>query len=400
MQTLRTCDVYSSPLRATPSQAAICHSQETIYQYFLTDLATQTATEALEAFTKLFIEYTPQPSSQKAYQALSQILGANQESQFRQMLKRVFFILINQWETSREAKLTDEFIKLFKKTPSQCTLTHPQCTRLALWLKNFSASQDYQEIQLHVSEFEETDQPSWVQRYRTYFLVRQALDLNNSVEQRHAARVRAKALKDQFKFTLALYTARTQSSPLHAEKARNPTRLSDNLLELTRKSLVRRGQFSYANLAHIFLEETQNQTYQEFKQSLKKYLTFGMDSPEVTHLIHSRLFSKIDALYRIQNSQPLKENLRLLTCNRLIDCLIMEDKHQPSDLFVQFISRGNPFQFVLIFVKIILICPSAKVYLERRISNLLEYYCELPEERGEWLVNFLEILNVALAIYV
>lgn len=394
MQTATTGDLSSSCLRLRNSQA-----QEVISQYFLDCVTRQPPTDALESFANLFIEFAPQIASQNAYQALYDLLRANQERDFCLLLKRVFFILVNNWETSRQTHLTNQLIDLFKQLPRPSSFQSTQVNRLRVWLNNFVASPDYQELLLYVTKFDEAYSPKWVQRYSSYFLMSQALDLNNSVEQRCAARIRAKILKDQFKFNLALYTARTHSATLHPEPATNPTQLSDNLLKWVKKLLVRQGQFSYANIANIFIQQTQQQTYQEFKQSLRKYLKFSVTQPQIIQLIDGKLASKIGQLYVEQEAQALKPNLLLRTCNRAIDFLIMETKNQPSDLFVQLISQGNPLSFVLLLVKLILICPSAQVHLEKRITDLLEYYKELPESQGQWLLNFLDILNVALAIY-
>ncbi|MBC6480261.1 MAG: hypothetical protein GDA56_23235 [Hormoscilla sp. GM7CHS1pb] len=105
----------------------------------------------------------------------------------------------------------------------------PTLKRLRSWLKKFINSKDYQELKLFCAKYEQSGDRSkdWSQRYTAYLLAPQYVDFNNSVEQRNAVRTRSLELKEQFKFDLAMYTARSES---REDTPENPTTLGDGVL--------------------------------------------------------------------------------------------------------------------------------------------------------------------------
>jgi hypothetical protein len=232
--------------------------------------------------------------------------------------------------------------------------------------------------------------------------VPQYIDLKNPIEQREAAKTLSRKLKEKFKFELALYTAHSQPTPTPTQIAnapKNPTLLGDEGLRLIKTIVARRGIFSYTNLANIFLKQTQNLSYRNFKKSLQKYLIFSVDNHEFVDTLNNQLAEKLDLLYAVHHDRPLDDALLLRTTNRVIEYLTTEDHRKPSPLFILLLSRGTPLTLVVVLLKLILICKYARTHLDARIAELIQYYQELQQEECQWVVSFFEIFNITMTIY-
>ncbi len=378
---------------------SIQQAQEMIYQFLLELVKQQPPAKVLLEFKNLFIDYHPAAANTGAIQAVSELIFANNENDFRHTLKRSCYILVNNWDTSRNYSYIKELVELFSDFEINKRTLSPALSRLRTWLGNFINSQDYQELKLFISKYGYSDKDHWSKRYTSYLLVPQYSNLNNPVEQREAARTLSKKLKDEFKFDLAMYTARSQSSATKAKNLNNPTGLGDEVLRFIKMIVVKRGSFSYENLANIFLEQTRNINYKHFKSCLQKYLIFSVENKDFVEVLNKKLAEKLEVLYESYHEEQIDDALLLRTSNRLIDYLTTEDQKTPSDLFILLMSQGNPLTLVVVLLKIIQICPNARTHLETCIAKLIQYYIDFPEEECQWAVNFFEVFNITFAIH-
>ncbi len=377
---------------------SIQQAQETIYTFLLGIVKKWPPEEVLIEFKRLFLYHVDSTNSQ-ATQAVYEIVFANDEQEFRYTLKRCCYILVNNWDATRHYKPIQELVQVFQD-PLVNRHTHSQTLkRLRQWVHRFSLSSDYEELKLFAAKYEEQTQGPWTSRYTSYLLVPQYIDLQNPIEQREAARALSKQLKDRFKFDLAMYIARSQLSVAPSRTPKNPTALGDEALRLIKAIVARRGPFSYANLANIFINQTSNASYQEFKESLKKYLVFSVENREFAETLQTKLSERLESLYPGHNRDPISHALLLRTCNRIIEYLTTEDQQNPSQLFILLLSHGNPLTLVIVLLKIILICKHARTHLEACIATLIRYYQDYPETECTWVVNFMEVFNVTFAIH-
>jgi hypothetical protein len=388
----------SSSSRGSRSGRSIYQAQETIYQFLLDIVKKWPPEEVLLEFKRLFVYHVESVSSD-ALQSIYEIVFSNNEQEFRHTLKRCCYILINNWDATRNYKPIQELVQLLSDSSVSRYTASPTLKRLRTWLINFVTSQDYEELKLFISRYEDQQRGPWASRYTSYLLVPQYIDLNNPIEQREAARALSKQLKDRFKFDLAMYIARSQTRASSDRPPKNPTALGDEVLRLIKAIVARRGPFSYANLANIFLNQTQSLSYREFKQSLHRYLTFSVDNHQSGDALNTKLAQKINELYPGYDDAPISNALLLRTCNRVIDCLTTETQQEPTSLFVQILSRGNPVTLVIILLKLVLICKHARTHLEARVADLIRYYQDYPEDDCAWVVNFMEVFNVTFAIH-
>jgi len=375
-------------------------AQEDIYSFLLSIVKQWQPEEVLLQFKHLFFEYGETASSDVS-SALYTILFSNDEKEFRNTLKRSCYILINNWEVARRYQAIQSLVEQFDDSSLFRYTVSPTLKRLREWMLNFIQSSDFNEIRLFVDRFsDELPQSRWTSRYTSYLLVPQYINTDNPIEQREAARALSRKLKHQYKVELALYTAHSQDSHSSLRrKPKNPTVLGDGALRLIKAIVARRGDFSYKNLAHLFLEQVRDLNYANFKKSLVQYLTYSVKQPEVVKTLRQHLGQKLDELYVEYDNAPIDTSLQLRTCNRIIDYLMTEDQRSPSALFTLLLSQSSSILLAVLLLKVVLISKSSHHYLEARIADLIRYFEQFPKDQCNWVINFLEVFQVTFAIH-
>lgn len=388
---------YSYQERLTVSQA-----QEVIYDFLLELVKTCSPDQVLTEFRHLFVKHDESTVSD-TIPALHIILFANDEKEFRNTVKRSCYILVNNWEIERRYDAIQSLVDLFADRILYRPTFSPTLKRLRHWLLRFTKSQDFQDLKLFAARFSEErtiNRPGeWANRYVPYLLAPQYVNQDNPIEQRRAARALSRRLKDKFKFDLAMYTAYSQGSKIEREHIKNPTFLGDDALRLVKAIVAKRGEFSYRNLARLFLEQVKGSNYAYFKDSLPFYLLYTVRANPITGQIQACLTERLEQIYGESDQDPLDNSLILRTCNRMIDCLMTEDRANPSQLFSLILSRGNSLTLAVILLKLILISRGSNLYLEVRIADLIRYYEQFPKEQCQWVINFLEVFRVTFAIF-
>jgi hypothetical protein len=374
-------------------------AQQQIFDFLLRIVHEWPSEEVLQAFQQLFLSHGDTTSSDVAT-GLYTILFANHETDFQNTLKRSCYILVNNWEVARQYQAIQDLVNLFQDESITRKTFSPTLKRLRAWLQNFIQSSDYRDLQVFAARFsEERKNAPWTSRYTPYLLVDQYLNLDNPQEQREAARTLSRRLKEKYKIELAMYTAHSQSSPDPRDGLKNPTALGDSALRLIKAIVAKRGRFSYRNLAHLFLQQTQDITYRAFKRSLIEYLIYSAHEQSVVRTLKQKLWLRLDPLYSEYEDDIVDPSLVLRTCNRVIDYLMTEDKQSPSELFTLLLSQSSSLSLAIVLLKIILISRNSHPYLEARIASLIWYYDQFPREQCAWVINFLEVFQVTFAIY-
>ena len=271
--------------------------------------------------------------------------------------------------------------------------------RSLLWRRNFVNSQDYQDLKLFASKYENRNQEHWSQRYKSYLLVSQSVDVKKPLEQQEAARSYSQQLKEKFKIELAMYTARYSSASSQQNSLPNPTRLGDEVVRLIKTILNQQNRFSYTSLARIFISQTQLLRYKHFKQSFLNYLLFYTCSKDLSETIKTQLDSQLNTLYTSYDNQPWNNAILLRTCNRVIEYLTTVDGENPSLLFILLATQGKALTLAILLLKIILICPQTHTHLECCLAQLIQRYQCQSESECQWLTHFLEIIQLILTIY-
>ncbi|MBD2234992.1 hypothetical protein H6G07_25800 [Phormidium tenue FACHB-1052] len=381
---------------------SLAQAQQVIYDFLLEIVKIWHPQDVLEEFRHLFVHHTDSVSSQ-TLPALHVILFANNEAEFRNTIKRCCYILVNNWEVARQFDAIQDLVDLFSDPLIQRRTLSPTLKRLRHWLLRFLESKDFEELRLFAARYTEErtlNRPDdWTARYTPYLLVPQYINENNPIEQRQAARALSRRLKDKFKFDLAMYTAHSQSGQTRDRPVDNPTALGDSALRLVKAIVARRGEFSYRNLARLFLEQVKESSYGDFKKSLTRYLLYTVSGNPISKQIQERLDARLVDLYTESDYEPWDSSLVLRTSNRVVDYLMTEDQKQPSPLFSMVLSQGNALTLAIILLKLALVSRQTLPYMETRIATLIRYYEQFPRSECQWVINFLEVFQITFAIY-
>lgn len=379
----------------------IQQAQEVIYQFLIKIVHHNPPETVLQEFRQLFI-FSKEPSEPHVKTALDTIIASKNDKEFRNTLKRSCYILINNWSSKRRYDFIQNLIDLVGDPPLKPTTLSPSLSRLKGYVANFVDSHDYQELKLFSAPYtaeSEAEQQHWSHRYTSYLLVPQYLDSRNPIEQRETAKNLSRRLRKKFKFDLAMYTARYDSSNFNSEKKIiNPTRLGSHVIQLIKKISSRQLLVNCRSYADHLNQYVTNKCYQDFKQDLKKYLLFLINTPVYSEILDQYLFARLDSLYENHHLKPISGDLLLRTCRRMIEVLTTEDGREPSTLFILLTNRGNPLTLVVILLKIILICKYAQTHLDVCIAQLIRYYENSTEKDCQWLINFLEVFKIIFAI--
>lgn len=390
-------------VKCNSQQTSLQIAQERLYNLLIDIVQTSPPEEVLQQFQQLLLNFID------AYN-IEQLAGSYEfslaihEQEFKQTIKRCCYIIINNWESRRNYKYINELLRTIASRQFWGNINNPRLHIYSTWLENFVNSNDYAELKTGNYKYDKPvynqyGNAHWANRYSSYLLVAQACDVNRPREQQEAARKLSKQMKDKFKFELAMYIARSQSAASHTSRYKNPSILGDEVLRLIKMIVVKKGVFSYENLANIFIKQTKEQNLLTFKESIQKYLFYTADKQDLIANVKQQLIEKL-ALWRTEyHEEIINNNLLLRICNKLIDYLTTENGQEPSSLFILLLSQGNPLTLIIVLLKIILVCKNARSHLEVRIAHLIKYYEKYPEEECKWFINFLEIFNITFAIY-
>ncbi|WP_096595349.1 hypothetical protein [Calothrix sp. NIES-2098] len=400
---LQSSQEHQDIVKSKPKQINLQIPQEKLYSFLVDIVQKWPAEDLLSEFKRLFIDFLDSVNLGKAT-GIYNISFLESEQDFYYTLKRCFYIIVNNWEAQRKYKHIQEFIKLFDTYKPPRNTIDPQTKIFPSWLKNFVNSKDYKELKVLAAKYKkqalkQEEKNNWANRYTSYLLVAQSYDSKRPREQQEVARKLSKQMKDKYKFELAMYIARSQSAASSTSRYKNPSVLGDNVLRIIKMIVVKKGVFSYENLANIFLKQTKKQTLRDFKKSIQKYLFFTEKNKELVSTVMQYLSDKLEPWKQETNEDIINNNLILRTCTKVIDCLTIEPGKEPSPLFILLLSGGNPLTLVIILLKIILICRNARSHLEIRIADLINYYESYPEDECSWFINFLEFFNITFAIY-
>ncbi|WP_449417878.1 hypothetical protein [Phormidium nigroviride] len=379
-------------------QLNVHSAQETIYKFFIESVNSCTPASVFQEFKNLFIALIL-PVSSEVIHAVHTIVLVKNELEYKNLFKRCCYILLNNWMSQKQYQLSLELVQVIaKERSSQPPLDHP-LRILKVWLMNFVQSKDYQEIQLFVSKYDDVAQTHWTSRYTPFLLATQYVDPSNSEEQRQAARILSQQIKEQYKFELAMYTSRCQSPAFKHIIYHNPTLLGDEALNLIKMILVNRGSLSYPRLANIFIAQSQNMSYKQFKESLIQYLFYLVENSVLVKIIQTKLTNRLNVISPENDEENFNNNLLLRTCNYLIKYLTIQNSGKPSAIFRIFASQGNPLNLGILLLKLILISQHSRLHLEVCLARLIQYYEDEKQDDCQWFINFLEICQISLTIY-
>lgn len=378
---------------------SIDQAQQHIYNYFLEIIKYAQYEEILDQFDRLFIQYE-EIHSVNTYNALGEIIFHNKEEEFKHTLLRCCYILNNNWALNGNTRACRELVELFLSNTIGYPTRITKLKTLRRWLKSFVQSDEYNVLRsLSGRPGVRKNYHDWCERFSSYLLTSDYTDLNKPEEQRQYAETLSRKIKKQFKFDLAMYTARIGSQSGTNPQRQNPTHLGDGVLLLIKKVLSNHGNGNIKNVAKNFYNQIRHMTFGEFKENLLEYLGISRDALEIPEIMRLTVVQKLKHLQEHQDDQGVTLSLLYVSCNRILQCLLLNDHRKPSEFLQLSLESNNFLNPAILLLKIVLVCPDSRLYLESYVAELIKFYSSYDETECRSFINFLDILNVTLAIF-
>ncbi|MGD2180636.1 hypothetical protein [Lusitaniella coriacea] len=381
---------------------------EVICHFFISAVRQYSPQRVLQYFKNIF--FLQRHSLNGAVeQALLDLVAFDRKEEFLNTLNRSCYILINNWSASKEkiyhSKLLVELLpEAGYIDPKNCSFTQ----KIKTWLKIFVENEQYQTLQSLIAQDVVSEKLStssqgaekqWTNRYSYYLVKHQANNTSNIKEHRAAAKSLSKQIKEQFKFDLAMYFVYSQLSAPKKQVRKNPTTLTPEILNLIQKTLSGRKNLNYKNLANIFLKQVEGIRYKDLKKSILNYLKYSLHKQNILPTwLEAGLSEFLATLYEEHDERPWDDYLLLRTCNRLIEYLTKPNFSNPSNPATILAVQKNYLTWTVVVLKILLICNDSYNHLIACMVDLIQQNEARSMSECQWLIRFLDTLNVVLAI--
>ncbi|MGK7874197.1 MAG: AAA-like domain-containing protein [Xenococcaceae cyanobacterium] len=432
--------------------------KERLYDQIRDWVRRESPKQMIENFRCLFIEGRGYKDSE-VQSGLEKLVNSNHgEEEFPLFLNRCCYIVINHWH--RQSKLKPaipELVALFENLPPPESTSSPTSRRLRHLVINFTETEQYLKLQgLAGKRLEgvtsqktepnqkntETEQAlkrqglaekrlggvtsqktepnqknkvgNLIIRY-PYLYEHCLLSENSSDKQQRTVREKQAQMERRFEVDLSQYAAykvrqaQTARNPQLSTEAtptipsvKNPTLLKGSEVGIALKQFGGKveGGYTYGDVAQNFLEHSaETPTYQAFKDDLYLYLISSINPKYGKHKFNDKLYKKLQSTLSKYDSQKPSEFLLRHTCSQLFNFLVVESPQNPKHyVFMDLMTNLRASYTIGLLLKLVLLCPIIKPYLEKRFSILFNHYKSFTREGVPWLIKALENLHIAFSV--
>jgi len=382
--------------------------EEVLYTH-LQQLRQQESPETLlRCFRQLFIEgtYGNAPVATALHRLCQR---PNIEREFKYILNRCCYILVNYWYTQpRYHWAIAQLIALFDPA-GHIEMTQGGNPRLLGLLQTFVASEQYTVLSRLRQIFEQSQQQAatlppaeqpLAQRISTYpFLYDHSLLTKDSSQEQ---KQNVLDMRQQAERDLGIRLARFHATA-GSRTAPNPTLLDAPSLHGALKHYTGKldGNRTQRDLAHWFSAYSKTaRCFRDFKGEFVDYLINPIARVEPkyagNHFTRSLRQYLRETLAEF-DGQQLNNFMRVETCRRVLNFLVVDSPQRP--VFRNFRHLINDIGYPLtvgMLLRVVLFCSSAKPWLERCFSVLFTLHERLLCKDVPWLITSLEHTNVAL----
>jgi len=405
-------------LNAKPGPASAQAQQ--IYDHLLQCAQSIPPQEMIEKFRHLFLEAISYENPQIA-RILQQIaLSKQAEQEFRYILNRSFYILINTWQHNPHHQAAiPELIALLDQPIHMGATSARGVRRVRELIRDFGETEQYhtlrrlsQVLKHTATDALEQNLPvgNLIQRY-PYLYDHCLLSEDSDYEQKMMVRDIQERIQQKFETDLSHYVtyqvrrahqAATGSNRM-LEVVENPTLLSDRELAASLKQYtgkVHSGQ-TYRDVAQSFTAHAEHtKTFRAFKEDFYSYLTTAIDPAYGKRSFNNNLYEYLMGISTQNDQKKPDEFMVMRTCSQTLNYLVVESQQKPNHfVFVDLITNLGATYTIGLLLKIVLLCSKVKPYLEKRFAILFNHYETSSKDGVPWLIKSLENLNVAFSIH-
>lgn len=401
-------DSYS---RSTPPQA------QQIYDHLLRLAQSTPPPETIEKFRHLFFDPASYDYPQVASTLQELALSKQAEQEFRFVLNRCFYTLINTWQLQPSSQAAiPELVSLLEEPIFAGNISSRGVRRVRELMKLFHETEQCLTLRRLAHVFDQKSNQenllvgNLIQRY-PYLYEHCLLSEDSDYQQKRTIRNIQERSQQKFETDLSHYVTYQvrlahrvkNKSSRSIEPVENPTLLSDRELGSALKQYVGKGQGgkSHREIADSFISHRHHViNYKTFKQDFYQYLTMAIDPAFGKRRFNENLYKYLMDISPQNDSKKLDEFMVMRTCSQVLNYLIVESPQKPQHfVFVDLITNLGATYTISLILKIILTCHKVKPYLEKRFSILFNHYETSSRDGVPWLVKSLENLNVGLSIH-
>lgn len=403
----------------------LVNGEQQLYEHLLACANAETPEQLLERFRLLFIDAVGYPERDITAVLDTIVNSTAAREDFRFILNRCCHILINRWQARPQLQAAiPQLVALLDAEPQQRVreITRSKGIRnVRSLVRDFRDTEQFLTLQRLALVTAEGASYSYSGQERLGRLIRRypylyehcLLSEDSTQAHQHTIHQLQQRAQRQFEVDLSQYvTYRLRRSRLGRQQAGvasqtprevdNPTLLSDRDLVTSLKQFtgpVEQGH-SYRDLAQGFATHSSHtRTYRAFKSDLYHYITASLDVSYGNRQFNQLLATHLQNLMADDDDRPLTDFLQVRTYSQLLNFLVIDSSQQPQHfVFVDLISNLGPVLTAGLLLKITLLCRRVKPHLERRFSLLFGHYEDCAQEAVQWLVQMLEVLNVALSL--
>jgi hypothetical protein len=393
-----------------------------IYAHFLNCVQTESSTQVLENFRRLFIDGRDYKDVTVRAVLQKIISSKGAEREFAIVLYRCCQIAIEHWYRQSELQTAIfALMELFEQLPASLVSASRLSSRCLQLTKHFTETEPYLRLKRLLRaiapplEGEATYLGDLLGRY-PYLYKHCLLDEDCSIEYQRIVRKMRSKYQRNYEVTLAQYVtyrvrllqiARARQLSAGAGKllrrVENPTLLNGDELKAALRIFAAKtpnssttGNLSFELLAN----QNQNLSYKTFKENLYKYLVSTIDPEYVKKRFGKQLYEKLQTILPDYHSQKLSEFLVLRTYTQLLNFLVVESPPNLSHYnFTDLIANLGTTQATYFLFRLVMLYPKIKPHLETRLALLFEHYESVLENKISWFIKVLETFQIAFSIH-
>lgn len=413
------------------NRETIDNRKQQLYDHFLNLVETDSSSEVIDRFRKLFIQGWGYPDGE-VLNTLEKIAGTKEiEQEFNFILNRCCHILINRWQPYCAKKdAIVELIKLFEEVEKRSVSRaygSRGARRVSELVKDFTTSEQYltlkrlAEVMNSSPAANSNSNTALAQPLRTliprypYLYKHCLVSPDSSYDHQQAIKKIQQEKQGEYEVNLSQYVTHRvreirlarKGTPLSTrEKSTiitNPTLLNDPELFFALRQYVGKVEtgHTYKDLAQRFLAHTKEpQSYLNFKDSFYEYLSTSLelDSRPASRKLHNKLYKQLQRTLEHSHEKQLNDSLMMRTCSTMLNFLVVDSPQRPQHfLFLDLLGNLGPIVTIGLLLKIVLVCSKVRPYLEQRFAILFNHYESDNRETVQWLVKALENMHLALS---
>lgn len=387
--------------------------EDLLYQHWQYWRKQEAPHELIDRFRRLFLDVTSYPDSSVASALLSLSEQDTADREFKYVLNRCCYTLINLWYTQpRDHWAIPELVRLFEELPPT-NGANPRAQKVYNLVKEFPKTEQYASLvrlqQIMVSD-READAPlatvieeqplAYRIRHYPFLYDNSLLTKDSGQEQKQNINDLRRRAETDLGIRLARYHAQQISG--RAGQVVNPTLLDAAGLEQALSFYTGKidGR-THRDQARWFATYSKTvRSFRDFKDEFVDYLISPIAAAEPkysgNHFTRNLRQYLRETLAEF-DAQPLNSFILVETCRRLLNFLVVDSPHRP--VFRNFRHLVNDVGHTLtmgLLLRLVLFCSAAKPWLERCFSVLFNLHERRACKEVPWLVTSLEHANVAL----